>query len=322
MKKLSLERASMMYDRNDLIVQTAILYYKDDKTQTEIANQLGISRPTVAKFLKEAKETGIVRISIQHNSNSYAELTKTIKEKYKLSNVIIVPASGNNNEDKQEVGFQCSELIQSNIKNYRLIGIGWGTTIYEYVQASNYMDSSVKEIVPLIGGIGINDIKYHSNHLAFQLAEKYHSEVSYFYAPAIAENKAVYHAFNSSELVKNVKGKAKAVDVAVIGIGNPTDPICYRNLGYLTDEEAKMIKQSGAVGDVLASFFDKEGKEVDTEFSNRMIGLTIDDLKHIPQVIILATGQVKAASIKALLSHPGIVSDIIIDSEIGKLLVE
>ncbi|AEA01617.1 MULTISPECIES: sugar-binding transcriptional regulator [Aerococcus] len=311
-----------MYDRKDLILQTAILYYEKEKTQTQIAEELGISRPTVAKFLKEAKESGIVRISIQHKMPSFTKLSETIEESYGLNKVFIVPSKNNSNHVKEAIGQLCSDLVQKNMQLYRNIGIGWGTTVYEYVQAASYIDTPIHSVVPLIGGIGINDIKYHSNHLAFQLAEKYHCEPTYFYAPAIAENPTVYQAFSSSELVRSVMQKGKDVDVAIVSIGNPTSDSTIRQLGYISNEEAKQIQQSGAVGDILASFYDSKGKPVQISLAEKMIGLKIKDLQAIPQTILLASGKEKIASLKAILQQPKLVTDLIIDSELAEGIME
>lgn len=38
-----------MYNRDIFLYEVARMYYKDRKTQTEIARNLGITRPTVAK---------------------------------------------------------------------------------------------------------------------------------------------------------------------------------------------------------------------------------------------------------------------------------
>lgn len=45
-------------------MDVARLYYEKDRTQNEIAEIYGISRPMVSKLLKEAKEEGIVKITI------------------------------------------------------------------------------------------------------------------------------------------------------------------------------------------------------------------------------------------------------------------
>ena len=50
--------------RDHLIVQVAKLYYDLDRTQSEIAGELGLTRWQVGKLLTEAKEAGIVRIEI------------------------------------------------------------------------------------------------------------------------------------------------------------------------------------------------------------------------------------------------------------------
>ena len=42
-------------------MDVARLYYEKDRTQNEIAEIYGISRPMVSKLLKEAKEEGIVK---------------------------------------------------------------------------------------------------------------------------------------------------------------------------------------------------------------------------------------------------------------------
>src|SRR3954451_18601528 len=47
-----------------LLVTAATLYYVEDATQAEIADQLGTSRATVSRLLSEARRLGIVRIDV------------------------------------------------------------------------------------------------------------------------------------------------------------------------------------------------------------------------------------------------------------------
>jgi deoxyribonucleoside regulator len=44
--------------------QAARLYYQDDLNQRQVANELGVSRPTVSRLLTQARREGIVQISI------------------------------------------------------------------------------------------------------------------------------------------------------------------------------------------------------------------------------------------------------------------
>ena len=47
-----------------LMLKCCVMYYENEMGQSEIAKKLGISRPTVSKLLKEAKERGYLRIEI------------------------------------------------------------------------------------------------------------------------------------------------------------------------------------------------------------------------------------------------------------------
>ena len=48
----------------DLLVEIAVMYYLEDKTQTEIAKEMFMSRPKVSRLLKKARELDIVDIKI------------------------------------------------------------------------------------------------------------------------------------------------------------------------------------------------------------------------------------------------------------------
>lgn len=308
-----------MSERNNQLAQVSMMYYEDNLTQSQIAKQLHLSRQTVSNMLREAKEKGIVKIIIQHpNSDLYTQQIK-ICNKYGLQSVRIAQNPYSEADTKKQVGLLCSRFIEGKIADLSRIGIGWGTTLYEFVQQSSHIDAKHVEITPLIGGVGINDVQFHSNHLAFRLAEKYSSSVNYFYAPAIAESVEVKMLFTSTELFKQIYEKATNVEIAIIGVGNPIESSTYRNLGYISAFEESDIKNSHAVGDILGSFFDSNGEPVNSVFNNRMIGLDIHDLKNIPEIVVLATGREKIRSIQALLKN-NIVDHLIIDQVIADSL--
>ena len=308
-----------MYNRDDLLVKIAILYYDAEMTQKQIAEELNMSRATVNSLLKEARERGIVSITIRQSTMSTVEQAKFIENKYNIQTVLITEANGSIAERKREVGRLAAEFIEEKLGSINSLGLGWGTTMYEFVQAASFLNIPNLDIVPLIGGIGIQDIKYHSNHLAFQLAEKYQCKVNYFYAPAIAENQRVYESFSETEFVKLIIEKAKNVDLALIGIGNPIESSTYRRLGYISEAERGEISNHGAVGDILGNFFDQHGNKVNTSVSDRMIGVSLNDLELMNRTFLFGVGKEKIPSFKALLNK-GFVDYIAIDKEIADAL--
>lgn len=307
-----------MYRRSDLLVEVAILYYEEDVTQTEISKRLGISRPTVARLLQEAKDKGVVKIAIQHTEHNVLQKQESLEQKYNLKTVLI--ASKNNGNVKSAVGSRCASFIENRLSNIKSLGIGWGTTVFEFVQQTNYFSFENLTVIPLIGGVGISDVSYHSNHLAFTLAQKYNCEVKYFYAPAISESLEMKKTFEASKLVGSILTEGRNVDMAIVGVGNPIVSSTYRQFGYINEKELKEIEESNAIGDIAATFFDKNGDPVHDSVSERILGINIYDLMNIPNVIALATGREKVESIKTLIKKK-VIDHLIIDNDIANELL-
>lgn len=306
-----------MLDREDLMLKTALLYYEDEATQSEIAKKLNISRPTVASLLHEAKEKGIVKITIQHNELRLLKLQEALMEKYHLENIKI--AARSQKDMKAAAGKLCVDLIEPILKKINKLGIGWGSTLYEYVEQANLLNLNHLKITPLIGGIGLSEVRFHSNHLAFVLSEKYNCDVSYFYAPAIADTLEVKETLLHTELIKQIIDEGKNVDFAILGVSDPIRSSTYKKLKYISTEEAELLKREHAIGDIGSTIFTADGTPLKKGFSQRLLGIELKDIQKIPRVAIVATGKEKAESVQTLLNMD-FITDLIIDEEIAELL--
>ncbi|MCF1626339.1 MAG: MarR family transcriptional regulator [Tetragenococcus koreensis] len=308
-----------MNNRDKMIVKAALLFYKENVNQTEIAQQLGVSRPTVATLLKEAVERGIVKISIQDSEIMNFEQQEILAKKYGLKTVLISSASDSEDEAKQEVGNLCATFVENNLKRIKSLGIGWGSTLNKFAEAASFHHFEDLSIVPLIGGVDVSNVKNQSNHLAFILSQKYNCNVDYFYAPAIAESLEMKETFDKSQFINNIIRKGKNVDMAIAAVGNPIESSSYRKLGYFSEEDSREMKEKNVIGDILATFFNQEGQPVATNISQKMIGINLEDLMNIKEVVVVASGKEKAPSIQYLLKQP-VIDHLIIDSEIAATL--
>lgn len=54
-----------------LLCEIAHLYYVEDMNQQEIAKKLNVGRSSIARYLTEAKEQGIVQIRIAEANEAY-----------------------------------------------------------------------------------------------------------------------------------------------------------------------------------------------------------------------------------------------------------
>lgn len=287
------------------ILKIATLYYNEGLTQAEIAKKMEISRPLVSKILQEAKNIGIVEIYIKDEDAYSIALEMEIEKKYDLTEVIIVPNQKSATEaiSKKNVGRAAASYLSSILPKVKKIGVSWGTTLAEFVDEMPFLQYPNVMVIPIMGGVGYSNVLYHSNHLAFLLAQKLNTTSTYFYAPALADTKKLKENLLESKMISVALSEGKDVDIAIVGVGNPVRSSTYRDLGYFTNSDIRELEEKGAIGDVAATFFDKSGRPVDTDVSSRMMGIELEDLKNIPCVIALATGKEKSDSLKALLSQ-------------------
>ena len=74
-----------------ILIKAANLYYTDGLKQGEIAVRLGVDRTTVSKYLKRALAAGIVRITVETDSNE--ELESALERRFGLREAYVVAHS-------------------------------------------------------------------------------------------------------------------------------------------------------------------------------------------------------------------------------------
>jgi DNA-binding transcriptional regulator LsrR (DeoR family) len=93
---------------------------------------------------------------------------------------------------------------------------------------------------------------------------------------------------------------AARANIALVGIGAPTPDAVVMQLGnILSHRDIEQLKALGAVGDIALRFFDATGQVIEHEINERIIGLSLDQLKKIPRVIGVAGGAEKFEAIRA-----------------------
>jgi DNA-binding transcriptional regulator LsrR (DeoR family) len=77
--------------RLDQKVRAAWMYYIAGQNQSEIASQLGTSRPVVQRLIAAAKEEGIVSINLHHPVANCLDYAQLLQEKYRFSSAMWSP---------------------------------------------------------------------------------------------------------------------------------------------------------------------------------------------------------------------------------------
>ena len=62
-----------------------------------------------------------------------------------------------------------------------------------------------------------------------------------------------------------------------------------------------MLHEAGAVGEISYRFYDRDGKPVETPLNDRVIGLSLEELRKTARVMALAGGESKTQAIAGAL---------------------
>lgn len=301
-------------NRRDLMVMAAKMYYIEGLSQEEIAEKIHLSRPSVSRMLSACIKEGIVQIRIDDASTLGKELGNTIKKKYGLREVIVVPQSQDTETDKQKVGQAAAACMEGIITNDMLIGLSWGTTIFNTVQSIRVNNFTKANVIQLLGGIGNLTIDTDATSMTMSLAKALNGDCFLLQAPLMVQSKILRDLLMEEPNVKKHFEMIKDTDIALVGLGSTQPELSaqYRS-GHIKYEDTQRLITEGAVGDICGRYIDINGNNCHTSLSDRMIAISLEDLKRIPTVIGVAAGEKKADVITGALR--GQYLDVLITNE-------
>ncbi|WP_422445183.1 sugar-binding transcriptional regulator [Thermoanaerobacterium sp. DL9XJH110] len=302
-----------------LLIRIAHMYYEENKTQQEIANKLGVSRPSVSRLLQKAREEGIVEIKISYEG-SFTKLEDTLEKTFGLKEAVITPFEEGEGLKRLLAEAAAAFLVRA-LKDKDVVGVSWGTTlayIPEFLKSAPKLNVT---FVPLVGGVGQTRLDVHSNQIVINLARAFNGSWQLLHAPAIVDSIQVRDTILSDKNIKQVLEVAQNASVAIIGIGSPLNPSStMRETGYFSETVLEELKKGGAVCDMCSRFLDKNGDLCPVQLNQRVIGVSIESIKKIPLVIGVAGGPDKHEAILAALK--GNLLDVLItDEKTGNFLL-
>jgi deoxyribonucleoside regulator len=308
-------------DEDHLIMKVLRLYYEHDLTQAEVAKRMGFSRPKVSRLIAEGRTRGLVKVEIAEPTGDYAPLEIALENRYGLSEALVVSSAEERRATELAAGMASGAILARICTRATVLGIAWGMSVRALADALPLRAFMCSKIVPLVGGMGRTEAALHSNQVCTTLAEKLYVECLDLAAPAIAPSLRSRTELMEMPGIEDVLAEGAACDVAVVGIGGIVPTSTMVGAGYFTLEEFLELKDRGAVGDVCCHFLDASGIPCLPDFSERVVGLTLNQLQAIPKVIGIATGAEKAAGVAAVL-RGGYLATLVCDRELAQALLE
>ncbi|MCJ8507085.1 sugar-binding transcriptional regulator [Rhizobium lemnae] len=319
----------MSENDDDLIVRAAWYYYVGGLNQEMTAARLGLTRARVNKMLSEARETGLVSISIDHQRAGPLPLETELEHRFGLDFCITTPAFGfgddkTDSEVQKQIAFRAVGVAAANYLKKLLIehdeitvGTGWGRTIEQMTLQLAGVRAPHAKFISMMGSLTANNA-YNPFEVVHSLARRTGGEGFFLPVPFIADSEEDRKVLMSQRSVMKAMEIAHSASVCFISAGELTERSLLRLQGMISRAELESLRAIGAIGDTNGIFFDCDGKEVMHSISKRTIAVGLRELMKI-KVVLLIAGQEKAIAARALL-RSGIINGLIIDGDAAQIL--
>ena len=269
------------HDKMYRLSYVATQYYIKDKTQSDIAKALGVSRPMVSKLLKEARDLGIVEIKVKEFGNREDFLLERLEEMYSIKGGALVEERESDFLINQDLSKGTVELLE-NI-GAKKIGVGWGHLIGELVswlEKNPKYNNMVSEVFPMVGNASIPARNYQTNENVRIMAEQLGARPSFMYLPALPESLEEKEILCSTTVYSQILDKWNHMDAAIVNIGNyPSSPDFASLVRY-----GSLLSENKTCGRLLVYYFNEKGKiiESDQDFA---IQIPLEVLRKCPNII-------------------------------------
>lgn len=286
---------------DNLMYKIATMYYTEELSQAQIAKRVQLSRPQVSRYLKRARETGMVEIKLNEPSlEKTLELADKLKSFLRLKEAVVSPLESHKNCDKERllesIALKAGSYLPLLLRGSKVVGVGWGRTLYRTILSMNHHRTERSLLfVPLIGGIGQTAPFYQVNNMVDRLAEKFDAARVFLNLPAFSMAGELYRTEAVGNPFEAIDEYWSKLDLAIVGLGGPTGTLSTEIEPAIVEK----LKSEGAVGDILGQFFKADGKICVSGMEENLAGLPIERLTKVEDVVCLSGGNEKIRGIVA-----------------------
>lgn len=197
---------------------------------------------------------------------------------------------------KEELGKACVACINNYLSGKNIIAVTGGSTMASIADMMTpYSNDLDLLFVPARGGIG-EDVENQANTICSKMAERTRSKHRVLYVPDQV-SKEMYQFMIKEPEIHEILSLIKSASMVLHGIG---DAITMANRRKTSEEEMQKLIESKAVGEAFGYYFNEVGEVV---HKVQTMGLQLDDLVHVKNVIAVAGGASKAKAIRAYMKQ-------------------
>ncbi|MBW0115850.1 sugar-binding transcriptional regulator [Pseudonocardia abyssalis] len=302
-----------------LTASVARRYYLDGRSKVEIAEEFALSRFKVARLLEDARTSGLVRIEIRHPGTVDVELSGSLMRALDLQHCVVTDTPDDDPATLREhLGAAAADLLSEIVTPEDVLGLSWARSV-------SAMANALTELVPvpvvqLTGALARPGADDSSIELVREVARVSGGPAYFFYAPMSVPDAATARVLRGQPEVARAFSLIGSVTIAVAGVGawEAEQSTLYDATG---EAERAELHRRGVCADVSGVLVDATGAPVPAALTERMIGITHEQMRAVPEVIGIVYGDAKVRAVLAAV-RGGLVDSLVTHSTMATALID
>ncbi|TPL91724.1 sugar-binding transcriptional regulator [Mesorhizobium sp. B2-3-12] len=303
-----------------LIHKAAWLYYAHGLRQDEVANQLNISRASVAMYLRKARETGIVNISTSTQLFTDDVMARRLEDALKLDAVWIAPENAYLADQSTDIAVLAASVFLELVGKGDRIGVAWGRTVYTIADIMSYADLQDVTVVQLCGNLGA-PYSYRPDQCTMEIARRLNAKGLNFYAPLVLSTEELAQGLRAEPVIRDQLAGISDCDLALYSIGAVDADSHLVKCGALTAAEMAALRKEGAAGVIAGQIIDASGELLDCSYNRRVISAGLASLRVIGKRLMVVQEDSKFEPLLAAITG-GLCTHLVVGAHMAQRLLD
>ena len=272
-------------------------------------------RATVNSYLADAREKGIVNISLEPARLASLTIAQELKRHFGLADCLVVPSDDNARPLIDRLGVAGAHALQKLLKSGDTLAVAWGRTILSVGEHTDIGALQDMTVIQATGGTTAS-FAYTPELTASAVAKSISARCVNITAPAIVASAQMQRMLLDEPLLKEQFATLSRANRIIFGISSLRPNSTIHTSGFFESVPLQHYLAKGAAGVVAGRFIDERGKPVTGPLDDRTIGISLDMLRGIGTRIAVAGGFDKVPALLAAL-RGGYANVLITDAATG-----
>jgi deoxyribonucleoside regulator len=299
MTQISKRRTMGQISGENAVTEVAWLYYHDGLNQKDIAEALGISRATVVNYLQEAREKGLIRITLAAPAFTTHRLAVELCRRFGLTAAYVVPDEGTTQEDQfMRVVRGAALWLPDLLGPGDNLGVAWGRTVFDLAEALEPHEIADMTVLQLVGSMA-TPYGFTAEACSTRLAQRLGARCLNLHAPAILSSVELAQALRAEPIIARQLAEIEKLNKLLFSVGTILPDSHIMSAGLATMEDLDHYVRHGATGVICGRFVDADGRAIPGPMEERMIGIPLEQLTRLPMGVLVTPGHDKVAATMA-----------------------